>query len=64
LQESEGPFYCPEDHIECERRETADKYPKNFSLIRLAEKAALKIKQTVKEVPKKKSFAPSTQSTP
>lgn len=27
--------------MECERRESAEKYPKNFALIRLAEKAAL-----------------------
>jgi len=40
LSQSEGPFFCPEDNIECARKESAAGFPKNFALIRLAEKTA------------------------
>jgi len=44
LQQSEGPFFCPEDSTECTRKESAAGFPKNFALIRLAEKHVAKLK--------------------
>ena len=32
------PFFCPECNTECTRKNSAEDFPKNFALIRLAER--------------------------
>ena len=32
------PFLCPVSNVECTRKDSAEDFPKNFALIRLAEK--------------------------
>ena len=32
------PFKCPEDNVECARKSSAEDFPRNFALIRLAER--------------------------
>lgn len=43
IKDVEQPFKCPEDNVECQRKNTAEDFPRNFALIRLAERTAKKV---------------------
>jgi hypothetical protein len=49
LEQTPGEFYCPDhrenDRVNCARKSKAEEYPKNFALLRLAEKTLAKVKQ-------------------
>jgi hypothetical protein len=44
-----GPLICPEDRGECTRKPNAEGFPKNFALIRLAEKTVKKLEEEIKK---------------